>query len=102
MAPFGRGGGLLDRGRGRERPRPTPGPVCLERGSFSPSFCLLFRRTSSRRAQNRVGAAVGLLSAFLTWTILGKRSSATQVVPIDKVGLVLLVLGVGALQILLD
>ncbi|MBS0311507.1 MAG: DHA2 family efflux MFS transporter permease subunit, partial [Proteobacteria bacterium] len=45
-----------------------------------------------------INLPVGLLSAFLTWTILGKRSSATQVVPIDKVGLVLLVLGVGALQ----
>jgi MFS transporter, DHA2 family, multidrug resistance protein len=49
-----------------------------------------------------INLPVGMLSAFVTWTILGKRSSATQVVPIDKVGLVLLVLGVGALQILLD
>lgn len=44
----------------------------------------------------------GLLSAFLTWTLLGRRSSATRSVPIDKVGLFLLVVGVGALQILLD
>ncbi len=44
----------------------------------------------------------GLLSAFLTWTIIGNRSSATQSVPIDKIGLALLVIGVGALQILLD
>ena len=49
-----------------------------------------------------INLPVGLLSAVLTWTILGQRSSATQIVPIDKVGLVLLVLGVGALQILLD
>jgi DHA2 family multidrug resistance protein len=49
-----------------------------------------------------INLPVGLFSAFLTWTILGKRSSATQIVPIDKMGLVLLVLGVGALQILLD
>ncbi|HYR26364.1 MAG TPA: DHA2 family efflux MFS transporter permease subunit [Aquabacterium sp.] len=49
-----------------------------------------------------INLPVGMLSAFVTWTILGKRSSATQVVPIDTVGLVLLVLGVGALQILLD
>ncbi|MGA7181125.1 MAG: DHA2 family efflux MFS transporter permease subunit [Thiobacillaceae bacterium] len=49
-----------------------------------------------------INLPVGMLSAVVTWTILGKRSSVTQVVPIDKVGLVLLVLGVGALQILLD
>jgi len=49
-----------------------------------------------------INLPVGLLSAFLTWTIIGERSSATEVVPIDTVGLVLLVLGVGALQILLD
>jgi DHA2 family multidrug resistance protein len=49
-----------------------------------------------------INLPVGVLSVFLTWTILGKRSSATQIVPIDKVGLALLVLGVGSLQILLD
>jgi DHA2 family multidrug resistance protein len=49
-----------------------------------------------------INIPVGMLSIFLTWTILGKRSSATQSVPIDKVGLFLLVIGVGALQILLD
>lgn len=49
-----------------------------------------------------INLPVGIVSAFLTWTLIGKRSSATQIVPIDKVGLVLLVLGVGALQILLD
>lgn len=49
-----------------------------------------------------INLPVGMFSAFLTWTILGKRSSATQIVPIDKVGLALLVLGVGSLQILLD
>lgn len=45
---------------------------------------------------------VGLFSAFLTWTLIGERSSATQSVPIDKIGLGLLVVGVGALQIMLD
>ncbi|MEO7026630.1 MAG: DHA2 family efflux MFS transporter permease subunit, partial [Caulobacteraceae bacterium] len=49
-----------------------------------------------------INLPVGIFSAFITWTILGARSSTTQIVPIDKVGLVLLVLGVGALQILLD
>lgn len=49
-----------------------------------------------------INLPVGLLSAFLTWTLLGKRSSATRSEPIDTLGLVLLVVGVGALQILLD
>ncbi len=44
----------------------------------------------------------GALSAFLTWSMIGNRSSTTQKVPIDKIGLFLLVIGVGALQILLD
>ncbi len=49
-----------------------------------------------------INLPVGLLSAFLTWFLLSKRCSATQVVPIDVVGLALLILGVGTLQILLD
>ena len=44
----------------------------------------------------------GLLSAALTWIVIGKRSSTTRSGPIDLVGLGLLVVGVGALQILLD
>ncbi len=49
-----------------------------------------------------INLPVGLFSAFITWNLLGRRSSATQSVPIDKIGLFLLVVGVGALQILLD
>ena len=49
-----------------------------------------------------INLPVGMLSVFLTWTILGKRSSARHSVPIDTVGLALLVLGVGTLQIMLD
>ncbi|MFO1376195.1 MAG: DHA2 family efflux MFS transporter permease subunit [Steroidobacteraceae bacterium] len=49
-----------------------------------------------------INLPVGLMSAFLTWTLIGKRSSATRSEPIDKVGLLLLVVGIGALQILLD
>ncbi len=49
-----------------------------------------------------INLPVGLVAAFLTWFILRKRSSTTAIVPIDIVGLMLLVLGVGALQILLD
>lgn len=44
----------------------------------------------------------GLLSVLLVWSLIGRRGSALQSAPIDKVGLLLLVVGVGALQILLD
>ncbi len=49
-----------------------------------------------------INLPIGLLSAFITWSLLGRRSSATRSVPIDGVGLCLLVIGIGALQILLD
>ncbi len=44
----------------------------------------------------------GLLAAFGTWTILRERETAVVRKTIDAVGLVLLILGVGALQIMLD
>ena len=49
-----------------------------------------------------INIPVGIVSAFLTWTLIGKRSSATQSVPIDMFGLFLLIVGIGSLQILLD
>lgn len=49
-----------------------------------------------------INIPVGLLAAFATWSIYHKRESATRVLPIDKVGLALLVIWVGALQIMLD
>lgn len=49
-----------------------------------------------------INLPVGILSAFMTWSLLGRRNSQTQPVPIDKMGLFLLVIGVGALQVLLD
>jgi DHA2 family multidrug resistance protein len=49
-----------------------------------------------------INVPFGLLSAFLTWRLLAKRNSATQKIPIDKLGLALLVIGVGALQVMLD
>ncbi len=49
-----------------------------------------------------INIPVGLLSAFLTWQILRTRDSERRIVPIDKIGLALLVIGIGTLQILLD
>ncbi len=44
----------------------------------------------------------GLIAAGIVWAIYHKRESATRKVPIDAVGLALLVVWVGALQIMLD
>ena len=49
-----------------------------------------------------INAPVGLLAGFLSWRILGKRDTVTVKQPIDYVGLILLVIGVGALQLMLD
>src|ERR1700743_173163 len=45
---------------------------------------------------------VGLIAAFLCWTNLSGRETPTRKLPIDTVGLGLLVVWVGALQIMLD
>jgi DHA2 family multidrug resistance protein len=49
-----------------------------------------------------INIPVGIFSSILTWRLLRKRESATARVPVDTVGLFLLVVGIGALQILLD
>jgi len=49
-----------------------------------------------------INIPIGLLSAFMVWTIYHKRESMTHKLPIDGVGLGLLVLWVGSLQIMLD
>jgi DHA2 family multidrug resistance protein len=49
-----------------------------------------------------INIPVGLLAAALTLAIYGKRESATRQVPIDAVGLALLVIWIGALQLMLD
>ena len=49
-----------------------------------------------------INIPIGLLSAFMVWSIYHKRESITRKLPIDGVGLGLLVLWVGALQIMLD
>lgn len=49
-----------------------------------------------------INLPIGLLGAWITWGILKGRESTKVVVPIDAIGLVLLVAGVGCLQFMLD
>lgn len=49
-----------------------------------------------------INVPVGLIAAWFSWRIYRHRESPTRRLPIDKVGLVLLVVWVGALQIMLD
>jgi len=49
-----------------------------------------------------INVPVGLISIAITWNILKDRESKKSIVPIDVVGLVLLVVGVGSLQFMLD
>jgi DHA2 family multidrug resistance protein len=49
-----------------------------------------------------INAPIGILSAIVTYALLRKRESTTEKKPIDAVGLILLVLGVGSLQLMLD
>jgi len=49
-----------------------------------------------------INIPVGLGAALVTWRIYAKRETPTMKLPIDTVGLTLLVLWVGALQIMLD
>jgi DHA2 family multidrug resistance protein len=49
-----------------------------------------------------INVPVGILAVIITWTLLRERESATVKAPIDMIGLVLLVVGVGCLQFMLD
>ena len=49
-----------------------------------------------------INLPVGLAAAVITWGLLHKRETKTAKTPIDAVGLTLLVVGVGALQFMLD
>jgi DHA2 family multidrug resistance protein len=49
-----------------------------------------------------INIPVGLAAAAVTWTIYKKRETPTHKLPIDVVGLSLLVVWVGSLQIMLD
>jgi DHA2 family multidrug resistance protein len=49
-----------------------------------------------------INVPVGILAALTTWILLRRRESTTLHVPIDVIGLALLVVGVGCLQFMLD
>lgn len=49
-----------------------------------------------------INLPIGLLAASVTWSILKNRESKQVIVPIDAIGLLLLVVGVGCLQYMLD
>lgn len=49
-----------------------------------------------------INAPVGLIACYVTWRVLKGKETATRKLPIDGVGLALLMVWVGALQILLD
>jgi MFS transporter, DHA2 family, multidrug resistance protein len=49
-----------------------------------------------------INVPVGIVAGVATWTIYKRRETPTASLPIDKVGVFLLVLWVGALQIMLD
>jgi len=49
-----------------------------------------------------INIPVGFGAAFITWSIFRNRESPTKKLPIDSVGLALLVVWVGSLQIMLD
>lgn len=49
-----------------------------------------------------INVPVGLVAAAGTWAVYRQRETATRRVPIDAIGLALLVLWVGALQVMLD
>ena len=49
-----------------------------------------------------INVPVGLLAAAMTWGIYRQRETPTRQLPIDAIGLTLLVVWVGALQLMLD
>ena len=49
-----------------------------------------------------INIPVGLLAAMLTWSLFRDRAHPPQRVPLDRIGLALLVLWVGAMQIMVD
>ena len=49
-----------------------------------------------------INIPVGIASATITWALYRKRESTTRKLPIDSIGLALLVLWVGSMQLMLD
>ncbi len=49
-----------------------------------------------------INVPIGLISSFVVWQMLKNRETSTLKFPIDFIGLAMLIIGVGALQIMLD
>lgn len=49
-----------------------------------------------------INIPIGLGATWVTWTIYHRRETPTRKLPVDRIGLVLLVVWVGALQVALD
>ncbi len=49
-----------------------------------------------------INVPVGVLTAYVTWSIYKDRETPTKVLPIDRIGLALLVIWVGSMQLMLD
>jgi DHA2 family multidrug resistance protein len=49
-----------------------------------------------------INIPVGLLTAYVSWMLYRKRETPTRKLPVDTVGLALLVIWVGSLQVMLD
>jgi len=49
-----------------------------------------------------INVPVGIVAGLATWIIYHRRETPTEKLPIDKVGLALLVIWVGAMQVMLD
>jgi DHA2 family multidrug resistance protein len=49
-----------------------------------------------------INGPVGVIAGWVTWTVYRDRETKTRVLPVDFVGLVLLVIWVGSMQITLD
>ena len=49
-----------------------------------------------------INVPVGIAVAFMTWKLYHRRDTASRKLPIDRIGLALLVLWVGSLQLMLD
>ncbi|HEY9581297.1 MAG TPA: DHA2 family efflux MFS transporter permease subunit [Rhizorhapis sp.] len=49
-----------------------------------------------------INVPVGLFCAFVCWRVMAKRETPTRKLPIDTIGVAMLIVWVGALQIMLD
>ncbi len=49
-----------------------------------------------------INVPIGVIAGILCWVNLSSRETATRALPIDTVGLILLAVWVGSLQIMLD